>query len=161
MRGAWSAEMSWARAGRAGVSAHLLMAGIWGVIERGGRPGARVGLHEQLNVIRPRPSGSSWVIDNPAGMRPGPGPSRPGAALLARDAHGSREKPSDLPCPLLRGLFLAGLPGAAGAGKAPRGGGDREPPERGEASAGAGPAGAGGVPAINRAQNRWNRGRKK
>lgn len=72
MRGAWSAEMSWARAGRAGVSAHLLMAGIWGVIERGGRPGARVGLHEQLNVIRPRPSGSSWVIDNPAAFLPGP-----------------------------------------------------------------------------------------
>jgi hypothetical protein len=39
---------SWAGgAGRAGVSTHLLMAGIWGVIERGGRPGARVGLHEQ------------------------------------------------------------------------------------------------------------------
>ena len=48
------------------------MAGIWGVIERGGRPGARVGLHEQLNVIRPRPSGSSWVIDNPAALLPGP-----------------------------------------------------------------------------------------
>lgn len=56
---------------QAGVSAHLLMAGIWGVIERGGRPGARVGLHEQLNVIRPRPSGSSWVIDNPAAFLQG------------------------------------------------------------------------------------------
>lgn len=104
-------------AGRPGVSAHLLMAGIWGVIERGGRPGARVGLHEQLNVIRPRPSGSSWVIDNPAAFLPGPrhqtgsrrragqrgpragtGPSSPGSALLARDAHRSGEKPRrDLP----------------------------------------------------------------
>lgn len=54
-----------------GVSAHLLMAGIWGVIERGGEPGARMGLHEQLNVIRLRPSGSSWVIDNPAAFLPG------------------------------------------------------------------------------------------
>lgn len=107
-------------AGRAGVSAHLLMAGIWGVIERGGRPGARVGLHEQLNVIRPRPSGSSWVIDNPAAFLPGPrhqtggrrragrrgrargpGPSLPGAALPARDARGSREGAGDGPssCP--------------------------------------------------------------
>lgn len=103
------AEISRAtEAGWAGVSAHLLMAGIWGVIERGGRPGARVGLHEQLNVIRPRPSGSSWVIDNPAAFLPGPrhqtggrrragrrggprepGPSPAGAASLARDAHGS------------------------------------------------------------------------
>lgn len=105
-------------AGRAGVSAHLLMAGIWGVIERGGRPGARVGLHEQLNVIRPGPSGSSWVIDNPAAFLPGPrhqtggrrragrgarargpGPSPPRAALLARDAQGSWEEPRDLPSP--------------------------------------------------------------
>lgn len=54
-----------------GVSANLLMAGIWGVIERGGEPGARMGLHEQLNVIRLRPSGSSWVIDNPAAFLPG------------------------------------------------------------------------------------------
>lgn len=54
-----------------GVSAHLLMAGIWGVIERGGEPGARMGLHEQLNVIRLRPLGSSWVIDNPAAFLPG------------------------------------------------------------------------------------------
>lgn len=103
-------------AGRAGVSARLLMAGIWGVIERGGRPGARVGLHEQLNVIRPGPSGSSWVIDNPAAFLRGPrhqtgcrrragrrgrarGPALflPGAALLARDAHGSGEKPRELP----------------------------------------------------------------
>lgn len=71
--GAWSAAIFRAGvAGRAGVSAYLLMAGIWGVIERGGRPGARVGLHEQLNVIRQRPSGSSWVIDNPAAFLPGP-----------------------------------------------------------------------------------------
>lgn len=55
---------------RPGVTAHLLMAGIWGVIERGGEPGARMGLHEQLNVIRLRPSGSSWVIDNPAAFLP-------------------------------------------------------------------------------------------
>lgn len=47
------------------------MAGIWGVIERGGELGARMGLHEQLNVIRLRPSGSSWVIDNPAAFLPG------------------------------------------------------------------------------------------
>lgn len=68
--GAGAAESRAAR-GR-GVSARPLTAGIWGVIERGGRPGARVGLHEQLNVIRPRPSRSSCVIDNPAAFLPGP-----------------------------------------------------------------------------------------
>lgn len=135
--GAWRAEVSWASgAGPAAVSAHLLMAGIWGVIERGGRPGARVGLHEQLNVIRPRPSGSSWVIDNPAAFLPGPrhqtggrrragqrgrargpGPSPPGAALLARDDRCSRDKTGDAPSsrpgvsPLLAGQVQQGSEG--------------------------------------------------
>lgn len=149
--GAWPAEVSWASgAGRAGVSAHLLMAGIWGVIERGGRPGARVGLHEQLNVIRPRPSGSSWVIDNPAAFLPGPrhqtggrrragqrgrargpGPSPPAAALLARDARGSREKTGDVSSscpgvsPLLAGQVQRGREGRGGDVVA------RSPPARG------------------------------
>lgn len=177
MRGAWSAEISWARgAGRAGVSAHLLMAGIWGVIERGGRPGARVGLHEQLNVIRPRPSGSSWVIDNSAAFLPGPrhqtggrrragrrgrargpGPSLPGAALLARDAHGSREKAGDMPSscsgvsPLLACQVQQGRERQRGPGDV----GTRSPLRKGAAPRGA------RLARLCWAQNRWNRGRKK
>lgn len=108
-----------------------MTAGIWGVIERGGRPGARVGLHEQLNVIRPRPSRSSCVIDNPAAFLPGPrhqtgGRRRAGPGPRAgtrrfparrcpsrRDAHGSRENPPGLPSPC-SGVPRAGPPGAAG-----------------------------------------------
>lgn len=118
------------RAGR-GVSARSLTAGIWGVIERGGRPGARVGLHEQLNVIRPRPSRSSCVIDNPAAFLPGPrhqtgcrrragpGAARGDSALpgLAWPFSPRRPRPrgeTQGPALLLLGGPRAGPPGAAG-----------------------------------------------
>lgn len=158
--GAWPAEVSWAGgAGRAGVSAHLLMAGIWGVIERGGRPGARVGLHEQLNVIRPRPSGSSWVIDNPAAFLPGPrhqtggrrragqrGRAR-GPALLPRDARGSREKTGDV------SSCLGVSPLLAGQVQQGRGGRGRDvvaesPPRQGAAPREARPTRPGRAPGI-------------
>lgn len=126
-------------AGRAGVSAHLLMAGIWGVIERGGRPGARVGLHEQLNVIRPGPSGSSWVIDNPAAFLPARDIKRAaGGGRGGGAAHGDLGPFSAPRCPRLRGgtqrpalfllwgLSLAHLPGAAEGGVEPQGAAPRE-----------------------------------
>lgn len=132
-----------AELGRAGVSAHLLMAGIWGVIERGGRPGARVGLHEQLNVIRPRPSGSSWVIDNPAAFLPGPRHQTGGRRRAGQRGRARGPGPSPPRRPrfqgengrrallLPRGLALARWPGAAGEGRARKRRGGRESPEPG------------------------------
>lgn len=104
-QGAWSPVISWAsEAGRVGVSARLLMAGIWGVIERSGRPGARVGLHEQLNVIRPRPSGSSWVTDNPAAFLQGPRHQTGGGRRAGREGLG----------PVLQAPDAPGVPGTPG-----------------------------------------------
>lgn len=133
-------------AGRPGVSAHLLMAGIWGVIERGGRPGARVGLHEQLNVIRPRPSGSSWVIDNPAAFLPGPrhqtgGRRRAGPRGRARGPALLRPaRPFSPATPTAPGRSRGTCPlpsrGAAGKGKAPKGRGGEEPQAPGGARPG-------------------------
>lgn len=151
-------------AGRAGVSAHLLMAGIWGVIERGGRPGARVGLHEQLNVIRPGPSGSSWVIDNPAAFLPArdikraAGGGRGGGAVrgdpaLVRPAlpfspatpKAPGRNPGTCPLPAL-GSVPCRPARCSGGGQ----GGARAQRPRSEA----------GLSPQNPARNRWNRGRK-
>lgn len=158
-------------AGR-GVSARSLTAGIWGVIERGGRPGARVGLHEQLNVIRPRPSGSSCVIDNPAAFLPGP---RLQTGGRRRAGPGAERGDPALPGPALpfsprrprprgetRGpalSLLRGPPGwparCSGEGRRPRDAVARSPPRQGAAPGGASRAGL-----RNPARNRWNRGRK-
>lgn len=153
-------------AGRAGVSARLLMAGIWGVIERGGRPGARVGLHEQLNVIRPRPSGSSWVIDNPAAFLRGPGHQtgcrrRAGRRGRARGpALFCPAQPFSLVTPTAPGRNRGSCPlparGAAGKGKGPKGRGGEERPAPGTAPGRSGAR----LSSANLARNRWNGGRK-
>lgn len=131
-------------AGRAGVSARLLMAGIWGVIERGGRPGARVGLHEQLNVIRPGPSGSSWVIDNPAAFLRGP---RHQTGCRRRAGRRGRARGPALFCPAQpfslvtptapgrnRGSCPLPAHGAAGKAKGPKGRGGEERPAPGHST---------------------------
>lgn len=146
-------------AGRAGVSAHLLMAGIWGVIERGGRPGARVGLHEQLNVIRPGPSGSSWVIDNPAAFLPGPrhqtggrrragrrGRARgPGALLRPALPKAPGRNPAPCPLPALGSVPCPPARCSGGGGGSPRA---------------QHPGSEAALSPQNPARSRWNRGRK-
>lgn len=162
------------RGGRAGVSAHFLTAGIWGVIERGGRPGARVGLHEQLNVIRPRPSRSSCVIDNPAAFLPGPGHQ-----TGCRRRAGTRPFPARrCPCrprrPRLRGQTEGpGLrpPGAAPRlprqvrpeGRAPRARGAGSPRRQGAAAAGASRAGLpeSGTKSLEPGKKEWKQRRRR